>query len=177
MTTSIFTYENSKLLYSHRGRSIQKFESKFYQNRLTPDVNVTVLTLSSLNATKVLDNETDISRVNVEDEEVEEESSDKSVFTDLDLLLSQIHRNGPTSENGSIAFLKLCLKVEQIEDIKTFEKLISRYKTKKIFKFFVEATSVIHKTEFLNRILSHLSKLKNKMFLGKLHICIDSIFN
>lgn len=170
MITSIFTYENSKLLYSHRGRSIEKFESKIYQNSVTPYVNVTVLTLSSLTATKLLDNETDISRVNVEDEEIEEESSDESVITDLDLLLTQIQRNGPTSEKGSIAFLRLCLKVEQIEDLKTYEKLISRYKTKKIFKYFVEAASVIHKTEFLNRILSHLSKLKNKMFLGKLHM-------
>ena len=168
MSTSISSYENSKLLYSSGGRSIKKSETKVYKNSVTQDVNLTVFTLSALTATKVLDIETDLmeSQANVEDEEIEG-SSDESLISDANLLLSQIQKNGPTSEEGSFAFLRLCLKLEQIDDLKTYEKLLSRYKTKKIFKYFVEASSVIHKIEFLNLILSHLSKLKNKMFLGK----------
>ena len=166
MTTGISTNEKTKLLYGSGGRSIEKLESKVYHNSVRPDVSIIVTTFSALTATQVLDNETDISRVNAEDNEIEE-SSDESWITDTNLLLSQIQRNGPTSEDGSIAFLRLCLQLEQIKDLNIYEKLFSKYKTKKIFRFFVEASSVIHKTEIFDLILSNLSKLKNKMFLGK----------
>ena len=171
MTTSISTYEKTKLLYSSGGRSIEKLESKIYNNSVRPDVSIIVTTFSALTATQVLDNETEISRLNAEDDRIED-SSDESWITDTNLLLSQIQKNGPTSENGSIAFLRLCQKLEQIDDLNIYEKLFSKYKTKKIFKYFVEASSVIHKKEIFDLIFANLSKLKNKMFLGK---CLFSL--
>ena len=158
MTTSISTNEKTKLLYGSGGRSIEKLESKVYHNSVRPDLSIIVTTFSALTATQVLDNETEVSTVNAEDNEIEE-SSDESWITDTNLLLSQIQRNGPTSENGSIAFLRLCLKLTQINDLIIYEKLFSKYKTKKIFRFFVEASSVIHKKEIFDLILSNFPRL------------------
>ena len=177
MTTRIYTHVKASLLYSAGGRSIETLESKVYQSSVTPDVNITVTSLSALTATKILDNDTDdVPQVKLEDEaDDDEETSDESLITDTTQLLSQIQKNGPTSEVGSIAFLRLCLKLEQIGLI-TYEKLISKYKTKKIFKYFVEASSVIHKVEFLDLILSHLSRLKNKKLLGNAYLNSKYLF-
>ena len=120
---------------------------------------------------------TDITQLNVEDDEPDNNrTSDESLISETNKLLALIQQSGPTSENGSLAFLSLCLQLEQIDDLNIYEKLLSKYKTKKIFKYFVEASAVVHKRQFFNLILSHLTKLKNKWFLGKCILQMHALF-
>ena len=153
--------------YSGSGRSISRAESRTHSSSFSPSVAVSVSTQSALAASDTLPAVLSLGR-HGEDavgEAEEAEAAEKEVYK----LLVAVQKSGATSVNGSIAFSKLCLALENT-DRTSYEKMLAKYKTKKVLKYFVEASAATRSEHIFPAIVPFLSKLKNKSLLEKYFI-------
>ena len=149
--------------YSGSGRSISRAESRAHSSSFSPSVAVSVSTQSSLAASDTLPEVPSLGRHG--EDAVGEANAEMEVYK----LLVAVQKSGATSVNGSIAFSKLCLALENT-DRTSYEKMLAKYKTKKVLKYFVEASAATRSEHIFPAIVPFLSKLKDKSLLEKYFI-------
>ena len=108
----------------------------------------------------MISNEEIISRDRPNSSEEEKEFK----FEDVQENLVTIQRHGVTSIRGSEAFLSLVQVLGPAGPGEVGE-LIDKYKTKKVFKYLVDALGSMRKKNVINKVVERLSSFKNKKFL------------
>ena len=78
--------------------------------------------------------------------------------------LETVEKNGISSMEGTEAFVHLVLLLKSV-NTDVVDELFLKYKSKKVFKFLVDALASVKKENIFFNTVEHLSKSKNKIFL------------
>ena len=160
--------EAIKMTYRQQGRNIERSEKRIIASK-TPferNIGVTVASLSNLDFVEILDKNAQVFEIGtMSDDNDGHESDEEANKSEIHQCLVKVQKEGPTSSDGSSAMTKLISNLEIIK-LSTFETLLQKYKSKKVFKYFVEACSAVQNLEIFSNIVPFLSKLKQKTLLG-----------